>query len=120
MKFIYDAILHAFFLGFTFSMILAHGPIILPGVAGIARKPFHPVLYMWGVILQVSLAARVIGDFYENLNTREISGLVNMIAILGFFLNVLILMKFSNPKSQVPNSKPHVPNSKSQVPNSKP
>src|SRR5690606_28414698 len=30
----YDAIVHTFFLGFVFSMIFAHGPIILPCVLG--------------------------------------------------------------------------------------
>src|SRR6187397_1290221 len=42
----YDAIVHTFFLGFAFSMIFAHGPIILPGVLGLNVKPYHATLYV--------------------------------------------------------------------------
>jgi hypothetical protein len=42
--FIYDAVLHSFFIGFVFSMIFAHGPVILPGVLGISIKPYHWII----------------------------------------------------------------------------
>ena len=32
----YDAMLHSIFLGFVFSMIFAHAPIILPTITGLA------------------------------------------------------------------------------------
>jgi hypothetical protein len=37
---LYDAILHALFVGFVFSMIFGHAPVILPAVLGV-RVPFH-------------------------------------------------------------------------------
>jgi hypothetical protein len=40
----YDAMLHAIFLGFAFSMIFGHAPIIVPSVLGVAL-PFRPVFY---------------------------------------------------------------------------
>jgi len=40
----YDLYLHTFFLGFTFSMIWAHAPIILPLVLSIKQNPYHPIL----------------------------------------------------------------------------
>lgn len=89
---VYDATLHAFFIGFMFSMIFAHGPIILPGVAGILKRPYHPVLYAWGAILQFSLVMRIACDFMEWTKLREFSSLVNVITVLGFFINVFILM----------------------------
>jgi hypothetical protein len=93
LKYIYDATLHTFFLGYAFSMILGHGPIILPGVAGVSNKPYHPALYLWGAMLQVSLILRITADFFESISFREFAGLFNVIAIIGFFANVLILMK---------------------------
>ena len=40
----YDAVVHAVFLGFTMSMIMAHAPVILPAVTRIAL-PFHLAMY---------------------------------------------------------------------------
>ena len=99
LKYIYDATIHAFFLGFTFLMIFAHGPIILPGIAKINIKPYHPFLYFWGAVLQISLLIRLLTDFAEITGLREIAGLLNMISIIGFFLNVLYLMKVKGVRS---------------------
>lgn len=57
----YDIIVHLFFIGFTFSMIFAHGPIILPGVLGVAIRPYHRALYLPLAILYFSLLLRVAG-----------------------------------------------------------
>lgn len=55
----YDVVVHAVFLGFAMSMVLAHAPIILPAV--IRRPlPYHPVLWALLMFLQVALAARLI------------------------------------------------------------
>ena len=54
----YDAALHAIFVGFVFSMVFGHAPIILPAVL---RKPFpyHPALYAPLALLHASLAVRM-------------------------------------------------------------
>ena len=54
----YDAALHAIFVGFVFSMVFGHAPIILPAVL---RKPFpyRPVLYVPLALLHASLAVRM-------------------------------------------------------------
>jgi len=54
----YGAALHAIFVGFVFSMVFGHAPIILPAVL---RKPFpyHPVLYAPLALLHASLAVRM-------------------------------------------------------------
>ncbi|HEX6155521.1 MAG TPA: hypothetical protein VFZ54_05825 [Burkholderiales bacterium] len=54
----YDAALHAVFLGFVFSMVFGHAPVILPAVLRI-RFPYHPALYLPLALLHVSLALRV-------------------------------------------------------------
>ncbi len=94
--YIYDATIHAFFLGFTFSIIFAHGPVIYPGIAGIAKKAFHVSLYFWCLLLHLSLLIRLLADFDVLFQLREISGMLNMIAIFGFFVHLFMLMRISN------------------------
>jgi len=53
-----DAALHAVFVGFVFSMIFGHAPVILPAVLGV-RFPYHPVLYLPLALLHATLALRV-------------------------------------------------------------
>ena len=55
----YDAALHAIFLGFVFSMVFGHAPVILPAVLRV-RLPYHPVLYLPLALLHASLALRVL------------------------------------------------------------
>jgi hypothetical protein len=54
----YDAALHAVFVGFVFSMVFGHAPVILPAVLRV-RFPYHAVLYLPLLALHLSLAIRV-------------------------------------------------------------
>lgn len=54
----WDAALHAVFLGFVFSMIFGHAPVILPAVLRV-RFPYHPLLYLPLALLHLSLALRI-------------------------------------------------------------
>ena len=58
----YDAALHAIFVGFVFSMVFGHAPVILPAVLRV-RFPYNPVLYARLVFLHATLALRVLGSF---------------------------------------------------------
>lgn len=87
----YDLIIHTFFIGFVFSMIFAHGPIILPGVLGISLKPYHPVLYLWLVLLHGSWLVRTFSDIALNIQLRKYSGLISAIAIIGYFLTIVTI-----------------------------
>lgn len=87
----YDAIVHSFFLGFAFSMIFAHGPIILPGVLGISATPFSKVLYVWLITLHTSWLVRVYGDIASQMELRKISGLLSAIAIIGYFITMAVI-----------------------------
>lgn len=57
-----DAGLHAILLGFVFSMVFGHAPIIFPAVTG-AAMAYHWSFYVPLALLQASLAVRVAGDF---------------------------------------------------------
>ncbi|MFZ6013563.1 MAG: hypothetical protein ACOYXT_24695 [Bacteroidota bacterium] len=87
----YDAVVHTFFLGFTFSMIFAHGPIILPGVLGVIVKPYHIIFYLFLSLLQASWLMRAFSDSSLNFYLRQISGLLSTVAILGYFASLAIV-----------------------------
>lgn len=88
---VYDAQLHAVFLGFVLSLVFAHAPIILPAVTG-RPLPFHPVLYAAPVILNISVAARVLADLKGYYLLREWAGLFNAVAIVLFGLCLLAIL----------------------------
>jgi hypothetical protein len=79
----YDVMLHTIFLGFVFSMIFAHAPIIFPSVTGRA-VPYHGTFYVHSVILHLSLLLRVAGDLSTSYVAYKWGGLFNVIAILVF------------------------------------
>jgi hypothetical protein len=94
----YDAALHAFFVGFVFSMIFAHGPIILPGVIGLPFKPYHKILYVWLAVLHLSLIVRLVADFSIFVVLRKWSGMINGITILCFFVTLAVLVNIEKDK----------------------
>ena len=54
----YEAALHAIFVGFVFSMVFGHAPIIVPAVLRVSF-PYHPALYAPLILLHGSLALRL-------------------------------------------------------------
>lgn len=88
----YDALLHTVFIGFVFSMIFGHAPIILPALTGI-QLVFRRGFYLPLGLLHVSLLLRVAADLAGWAGARRWGGLLNEIAILAFlalFLAVVI------------------------------
>ncbi len=90
--YLYDAVLHSFFVGFVLSMILAHAPIIFPGLLGIKTTPFHPVMYVWLAGLHASLIIRIYGDMTENFELRKLGGICNGVFFVIYILTVLLLI----------------------------
>lgn len=86
----YDILVHTFFIGFSFSMIFAHGPIIFPGVLGISGKPYHPIFYGWVLLLHLSLGLRIVAGLQLEMQLRKWSGILSMIAILGYIITLAI------------------------------
>lgn len=58
---VYDAAVHAVFIGFTLSMIFAHAPVILPAVVHRAL-PYHSVLYVPVSAVHLGLIVRIVSD----------------------------------------------------------
>lgn len=91
--FLYDAALHSFFIGFVFSMIFSHAPIILPAVLRLPVQLFRPFLYVLFVMLQLSLVLRVVGDLLLLPLLRQWGGLLNGVVILAFFVSVGVIVR---------------------------
>jgi hypothetical protein len=96
----YDAVLHSFFIGFVFSMIFSHAPIILPAVARLPVKIYRPVLYVWFGLMQLSLIMRMAGDAGGNIYWRKMGGLLNGCAMLLFFVSIAVIVRMSLQKRE--------------------
>ncbi len=83
-----DAALHAIVLGFVFSMVFGHAPIIFPAVAKV-RIPYHPVFYLPLVVLHASLALRVLGSGSDDFVWRQYGALANAFALLLFIVTMV-------------------------------
>lgn len=94
----YDSSLHGFFLGFVFMMIFAHAPVILPAVLKLNVSPFGKSLYIWYGLLNVTLVFRVIIFIPELAPYKHWAGMLNGIAIIGFFVNMIILARLAKRK----------------------
>lgn len=88
----YDAVVHATFLGFTISMIMAHAPVILPAILR-RPLPYHRAMIGPAVLLHLSLALRIwVGDGLEGqlqgdpVNAWRVGGVLNVVAVLAFLL----------------------------------
>lgn len=80
----YDTVVHAAFLGFAMSMVMAHAPVILPAVL---RRPLPYHATMWGplVLLHVGLVLRVaLGNGLGQFTAWQVGSVVGVVAVLGF------------------------------------
>ena len=97
--FLYDAMLHAVFLGFVFSMIFGHAPIIFPALTGI-HIPYHPSLLVPLVLLHGSLVLRIVADLTAWHTGRMWGGLINEIALIIFLALIARQVITSGGKQQ--------------------
>lgn len=82
----YDATLHAVFLGFVFSMVFGHAPVILPGVLRL-HVSFRRAFYAHLGLLHGSLLLRVGGGLAGHGALVRWGGLLNAVAVLAFLVN---------------------------------
>lgn len=93
----YDAMLHALFLGFVMSMVLAHAPVVVPAVLG-RPLPYHPRMYAPLLLLHASLALRlVVGDAAGMRPAWQAGGVLNEIALLWVLLTVVASLRAPAP-----------------------
>jgi hypothetical protein len=79
----YDAALHALALGFVFSMVFGHAPIIFPAVLRVG-VPYHPAFYVPLALLHASLLVRLAGDAAGDFGWTRAGGLGNAVALAAF------------------------------------
>ncbi|MCL4323885.1 MAG: hypothetical protein M1144_00215 [Candidatus Thermoplasmatota archaeon] len=79
----YDAFLHSVFLGFVFTMIMAHSMVILRSFLG-RDIPFTTLFYVPLVLVEGTLALRVYADVVGWETLRMWAGLLNVVAIALF------------------------------------
>ena len=84
-----DSTLHAVGLGFVFSMVLGHAPIIFPAVARV-KLPYHAAFYLPLLALHASLLWRVLGGMNGDFPLRHEGGLANACALLLFVATLLV------------------------------
>ncbi len=95
----YDAAVHAVFLGFTMSMVMAHAPVILPVVARV-RLPFHPALYAPLSLLQLGLVIRLWpGDALGITWAWQVGGVLTVLALVTFMACVITLVVASGRRT---------------------
>ena len=87
--FLHDAALHALLLGFVFSMVFGHAPIILPAVSRLKFR-WHPSLYIPLAALHLGLVARLLAGLTDWFALRQYAAIANAIALLLFMLMVVI------------------------------
>jgi len=84
----YDAAIHALAIGFVFSMVFGHAPIIFPAVMRV-RMPYHWTFYAPLGLLHVSLAIRLAGDAVEHYEWTRAGGLLNALALAAFLVGTV-------------------------------
>jgi hypothetical protein len=78
-----DAAIHALALGFVFSMMLGHAPVILPAIAGVNVR-YSSAFYLPLVLLHTSLAVRILMRHTAFDAALSIGAIGNALAILLF------------------------------------
>ena len=95
---VYDALLHSIFVGFSFSMIFGHAPIIFPAVLQIPMQ-YTPRFYSHLILLHASLLLRVAGDLIPYWPARLWGGLLSALVILLFLFNTVTSVKLPQRKT---------------------
>lgn len=94
----YDAIVHAVFLGYTMSMIMAHATTILPAVLRIAL-PYRPAFWVPISLLQLALVVRIwLGDGLGMPIGWQLGGVLGVAALLLFVVTALASAIIGTPK----------------------
>jgi hypothetical protein len=97
---LYDAMLHAVFVGFVFTMIFGHAPIIIPALLKLPIT-FSVWSYMPLVLLHISLVLRTTGDLAGLVELRRWGGMLNAATILLFALIIVLSVVHATRKAPV-------------------
>jgi len=92
-----DIALHALGIGFIFSMILGHAPVVLPAVARIDIR-FSPLLYAPLALLHATLVVRLVGASSDATYLRA-GAAGNAIAIVMFAATIAGLARIARKRA---------------------
>lgn len=81
---VYDAVIHSLLLGFVITMVMAHAPLLVKPVLGVAGWEFRPWLYGPLLFHQCALVGRVGSDLAGWPAGRACAGLANALALISF------------------------------------
>jgi len=96
----YDAVVHAVFLGFTLSMIMAHAPVILPAVLR-RPLPYHWSMIAPAALLHLSLLLRTaVGDARRVEWAWQVGGVLNIAALLMFLAIAAVAVVRAEPTAR--------------------
>jgi hypothetical protein len=90
---IYDASLHAVFLGFALVMIFAHAPLLLQAISAF-NLGYRPWLYAPLMALHFSLLMRIGGDVTGLSWVRRWGALGNALSIISFLILIPPMIRF--------------------------
>lgn len=91
----YDPALHGVFLGFVFSMVFAHAPVIIPAVSG-ARLAHGAIWWLPLGLLHASLATRIAGTLTGSQGL-VVAGAVANAAAVALFAAVVVTSARRHP-----------------------
>jgi hypothetical protein len=95
--FSYDAAVHAIAIGFVLSMVFGHAPIILPAVTGL-RVQYSDFAYVPLILLHASAILRVGSDLMEWLDMRPVSGVLTVVALIGYAGTLVSASRTRSPR----------------------
>jgi hypothetical protein len=95
-----DAAIHALGIGFVFSMIFAHAPLIVPVVLK-RRLSYSPAFYAPLALLHVSLLVRLLGGEVSPA-LRAFGGALNALTIATFVAVLLVSARGSRRGAAIP------------------
>ena len=87
----YDTVVHATFLGFAVSMIMAHAPIIFPAVLG-RPLPYRKVSWVPLAMLHAAMALRIAGNAAMSTVAWQIGSVLTVVAMLVFLVVSIVLV----------------------------
>lgn len=87
----YDTTVHATFLGFAVSMIMAHAPIIFPAVLG-RPLPYRPISWLPLAMLHLGMTVRMAGNLVGAPALWQTGSVITVLALLVFLIVSVLLV----------------------------
>ena len=84
----YDATVHALGMGFVFSMVFGHAPIIFPAVLRVTMR-YHASFYLPLALLHAALLLRLAGDATGQGSWVRWGGMASALALAAFIVSTV-------------------------------